>query len=72
MAASIEAIFILLGDSDVKHRQDPNSFDKLEGVVISYANKVLGQIINTRQMEVEIPPENKQNLVSMPPAIHLV
>ena len=57
VAASIKAIFILLGDSDIEHRQDPISFDKLEGMVISYANKVLGQIINTRRMDVETPPE---------------
>jgi hypothetical protein len=57
IAASIEAIFILLGHSDLDCRQDPISFDKMEDMVISYANKVLGQIINTRAMEVETPKE---------------
>ena len=57
VAASIEAIFILLGHSDLECRQDPISFDKMEEMVISHANKILGQIINTRAMEVETPKE---------------
>ena len=57
VAASIEAIFLLLGESDLDKRQDPISFDKMEEMVVSYSNKILGQIINTRQMEVETPPE---------------
>ena len=57
IASSIEAIFILLGHSDTSRRQDPISFDKMEDMVISYANKVLGQLINTRTMEVETPKE---------------
>jgi hypothetical protein len=47
-AASIEAIFILLGPSTRNCRQDPISFDKLEEMVISPINRILGNVINTR------------------------
>ena len=57
VAASIEAVFLLLGESNLDHRQDAISFDKLEEMVIGFANKILGQIINTRTMTVETPPE---------------
>lgn len=54
-AASIEAIFILLGDSDLDRRQDPISFDKMIEMSVSFLNKVLGHIINTREMTVGVP-----------------
>ncbi len=57
MAASIEAIYILLGESDLSKRQDPVSFDKLEDMPVSYASRILGHIVNTRRMDVEAPPE---------------
>ncbi|KAL7539229.1 hypothetical protein ACHAWF_006339, partial [Thalassiosira exigua] len=38
IAVSIEAIFILLGDSDLIFRQDPVSFDKLEEMMVNYMN----------------------------------
>ena len=56
IAAGIEAIFILLGHSDLSKRQDPISFDKMEDMIISHMNKVLGQIIDTRQLDVGVPP----------------
>lgn len=54
-AASIEAIFILLGDSDLDRRQDPISFDKMIEMMVSHLNKVLGHIINTRTLTVGVP-----------------
>lgn len=56
VAASIEAIFVLLGESDLLARQDPISFDKMEDMMVSYYNQILGQVINTRKMTVETPP----------------
>ena len=56
VAAGIEAIFILLGSSDLSKRQDPVSFEKMEEMMVSYFNKVLGQIVNTRKLEVGVPP----------------
>jgi hypothetical protein len=43
VAAGIEAIFILLGRSDLIKRQDPISFEKMEEMMVSYFNKVLGR-----------------------------
>ena len=42
VAASIEAIFILLGPSELDHQQDPISFDKLKEMVIGPVNRILG------------------------------
>ena len=55
VAAGIEAIFILLGRSDLTKRQDPVSFDKMEDMMVSHLNKVLGQIIDTRLLDVGVP-----------------
>ena len=57
VAASIEAMFILLGESALDKRQDPISWDKLEELPISWTNKILGEIINTRKLTVTAPPE---------------
>jgi hypothetical protein len=57
IAASIEAIYILLGPSDLSKRQDPISFDKLEEMVIGPINRVLGHIVDTRRMTISPPPE---------------
>ena len=55
IAAGIEAIFILLGRSDLAKRQDPISFDKMEEMMVSHFNKVLGKLIHTRRLDVGVP-----------------
>ena len=60
IAASIEAIFILLGESDLGLRQDTVSFDKLEDTMVNWNNKILGRFINTRSLTVATPPEYVQ------------
>jgi hypothetical protein len=57
IASGIEAIFMLLGESDLLKRQDPISWEKLEEMIIHFKNKILGLLINTRKMTVEPPPE---------------
>ena len=57
VAAGIEAIFILLGQSDLSKRQDPISFDKMVEMMISYLNKILGVLIDTRRLDVGVPPD---------------
>lgn len=57
VAASIEAIFIILGDPCQSARQDPVSWDKLFDMLINFCNKILGVLINTRAMTVRVPPE---------------
>ncbi|KAL7523262.1 hypothetical protein ACHAXR_000668, partial [Thalassiosira sp. AJA248-18] len=68
IAAGIEAIFILLGHSDLSKRQDPISFDKMEDMMVSYLNKILGQLINTRLLDVGVPaPYISKTLVLLKP-----
>ena len=55
ISASIEAIFILLGKSDLNLRHDPILWDKLEEMIIATCNKVSGLILNTRNMTISIP-----------------
>ena len=56
-AASIEAIFILLGPSTLDLRQDPISFDKLEEMTIAPINRILGHVIDTRRLTVDTPAD---------------
>ena len=65
VAASIEAIFILLGDSDLSLHQDAVSFDKLEETMINYNNRILGRAINTRLMTVSIPIDYTRSTVQL-------
>jgi hypothetical protein len=52
IAASIEAIFMLLGDSNMALRQDPISWDKLHKLLVAPVNQILGLVLNLRQMTV--------------------
>ncbi|KAL7451837.1 hypothetical protein ACHAWC_006017 [Mediolabrus comicus] len=70
IAASIEAIFILLGESDLTRRVDPISWDKLVEMVISHFNKVLGLEFNTRKMDVGPPPEFLARTIQLLDAFH--
>ena len=55
--ASIEAVFLLLGDSELDKRQDPISFDKLLEMIVAPIDRVLGHIINTHRMTVSTPDD---------------
>ena len=56
VAASIEAMFIYLGESQLSILQDPVSFDKLAELTINHFNTILGTNISTRRLDVETPP----------------
>ena len=56
-AASIEAIFITLGSSDLTSRQDAVSFEKFEETPVAWLNRLLGVDINTRRLAVHPPVE---------------
>ncbi len=70
IAASIEAMFITLGESDLSSRVDPVSWDKLIEMAISHFNKVLGLEFNTRKMDVGPPPEFTARTVQLLDAFH--
>ena len=46
IASSIEAIFLLLGHSNIAHRQDPISWDKLHELLVAPVNRILGLTLN--------------------------
>ena len=48
MAASIEALYIILGFPDTERRQDPRSLDKYFESVYSFKKTKIGVDINTR------------------------
>ena len=54
-AASIEAIFIILGHSDLVHRQDPVSWDKFLKMPVAWKNRALGTEIDTRKLAARTP-----------------
>ena len=55
IASGIEAVFIILGESDLLQPQDPIARDKLVDMVVSYINCVLGVEINTRRLTYCVP-----------------
>ena len=55
IASGIEAVFIILGESDLLQPQDPIARDKLVDMVVSYINCVLGVEINTRRLTYRVP-----------------
>ena len=56
IATSIEAIFILLGESNTVLRQDPISWDKLHELLIAPINQILGLVLDLCRMTTGIPP----------------
>jgi hypothetical protein len=57
IATSIEAIFILLGESNTALHQDPISWDKLHELLVAPVNRILGLVLNLRHMTIGTPPE---------------
>ncbi len=57
LAATIEAIFIVMGKPDVAVRQCPLAMDKWLELVIGPKQTMLGLIINTNRLTVAIPPK---------------
>jgi len=55
VAAGIESIFILLGVSNLSKHHDPISFDKIEAMMLSHLNKILGKLLHTRCLDVGVP-----------------
>ena len=64
-AAGIEAIFTLLGESDLPRRQDPISWDKLLDMMVAPVNRVLGLTINTRLLTVGVPQDFLHDVINL-------
>jgi hypothetical protein len=65
LAATIEAIFIVMGEPDVAVRQCPLAMDKWLELVISPNQTMLGLIINTNRLTVAIPPKYLQEVLEL-------
>ncbi|KAL3803843.1 hypothetical protein HJC23_004005 [Cyclotella cryptica] len=65
IASSIEAIFLLLGDSDIARRQDPISWDKLHELHVAPVNRILGLTLNLRELTAGTPPDFVSATISL-------
>jgi hypothetical protein len=65
LAATIEAIFIVMGEPDVTVRQCPLAMDKWLELVIGPKQTMLGLIINTNRLTVTIPPKYLQEVLEL-------
>jgi hypothetical protein len=65
LAATIKAIFIVMGEPDVAVRQCPLAIDKWLELVIGPKQTMLGLIINTNRLTVAIPPKYLQEVFEL-------
>ncbi len=65
LAATIEAIFVVMGKPDIAVRQCPLVMDKWLELVISPKQTMLGLIINTNRLTVAIPPKYLQEVLDL-------
>ena len=63
MAASIEALYIILGYPETKIRQDALSLDKYFESVCSHERVQLGILINTRSMTLSLTDKRRKNML---------
>ena len=65
LAASVEALFIILGEPDEKLRKSPLSMDKYYESRCSHSRKQLGYLINTRLLTVSITAERRAEILDI-------
>ena len=63
MAASIEALYIILGFPEIEKRQDPLSLDKCFESVCSYQRTQLGINVNTRRMSISLTESKRISML---------
>ena len=63
MAASIEALYMILGYPDIKKRQNPLSLDKYFESVCSYTRIQLGISVNTRTMMIYLTDKKRMAML---------
>ena len=59
MAASIEALHVILGYLDIESRQNPLSLDKYFESSCSYERTQLGVTVNTRKMNISLTEKKR-------------
>jgi hypothetical protein len=65
LAATIKAIFVIMGEPDVVVRQCPLAMDKCLELVISPKQTMLGLIIDTNRLTVAIPSKYLQEVLNL-------
>ncbi len=65
VAATIEAMFVVMGEPDVTVRQCPLAMDKWLELVIGPKQTMLGLIINTNRLTVAIPAKYLQEVLDL-------
>ncbi len=70
LAATIKAIFIVMGKPDVTVRQCPLAMDKWLELVIDPKQTMLGLIIDTNRLTVAIPPKYLQEVLELLNSTH--
>ncbi len=65
LAATIKAIFIVMGEPEVAVRQCPLAMDKWLELVIGPKQTMLGLTINTNRLTVAIPPKYLQEILEL-------
>ena len=63
MAASIEALYMVLGYPDITARQDALSLDKFLQSICSYQRDQLGVLINTRSMTIGLAEQKRLTMI---------
>ena len=64
IAESIEALYILLGYSNIEIRQSSLSLDKYHKSTCSYNRHQLGRVLNTRSLGVGVSEEKRIKMVT--------
>jgi hypothetical protein len=65
LAATIKAIFVVMGKPDVAVRQCPLAMDKWLELVIGPKQTMLGLIIDTNRVTIAIPPKYLQEVLDL-------
>jgi hypothetical protein len=65
LAATIEAILVVMGEPDVAVTQCPLTMDKWLELVIDPKQTMLGLIINTNRLTVSIPAKYLQEVLDL-------
>ncbi len=65
LAATIKAIFVVMGEPDVAVRRCPLAMDKWLELVIGPKQTMLGLIIDTNRLTVAIPPKYAQEVLDL-------
>jgi hypothetical protein len=65
LAATIKAIFVVMGKPDIDARQCPLAMDKWIELVIGPKQTMLGLIINTNRLTIPIPDKYLQEVLDL-------